>query len=208
MSDSWCTHFRVALLVYLVAWRDYLFDDDAIGENEDLGDWGEEQAGSLHHPRPVAEHRDASVWLSLHGRAHVSQLGYGIPCGRREEGKVSRFISNLLLTYCESCRQRRGECRFVFLLLLFNIVMLKSIAINPHFAHFSHSLLPSLSYEPERVRCVAKAWRTQMYLKYTSLWFTGHQAVLCDIDIDLTEIAMTIKFLVRPKNKCTNYFFQ
>lgn len=42
MSESGCMHFRVVLLIYLAARCDYLFDDDAVGEDEDLSDRGEE----------------------------------------------------------------------------------------------------------------------------------------------------------------------
>lgn len=80
---------------YLAARCDYLFDDDAVGEDEDLSDRGEEKTGSLHHPRSVTEHRDTSVWLRLHGWSHVSQLGYGITCERWEEGTLRSKTDNL-----------------------------------------------------------------------------------------------------------------
>ena len=72
----------VCVRAYLVARGDDLFDDDAVGEDQHLGDGGEEHAGSLHHARPLTERRRAPVQRGPLRGGHVRQLGDGITWGR------------------------------------------------------------------------------------------------------------------------------
>lgn len=94
---------------HLVPWCDNLFDDDAVGQDEDFSDGREEQACSFHHPCPITEHSDTFVQLGRQSWSYICQLGYGITWEREE--KV--VTANVDLYYVEKIAMRFSQMRAV-----------------------------------------------------------------------------------------------